>query len=133
MPRSYAADAIVETCAPDELAAISEAHATAIICDSACAAAAVREAANSVGIQIPQQLSLAAVGYGEVSFPSSGYYVTPAELACAIAGLLRDVQITRPTVLWLNGELIDRGTISVFGASAAVALPNPAVQMHLVS
>ena len=45
-------------------------------------------------------------------FSASGYYVSPPELANAIAGVLRDAQITRPTVLWLNGEWQDAGTIA---------------------
>jgi hypothetical protein len=107
----YDPDAVVDTCAPDEFAAIADSGATAVICDSASAAVSMREAATAASLQIPEQLSLAAVGCCGAPFPASGYYVSPTELAAAIAGVLRDTQINRPTVLWLNGERVDQNTV----------------------
>ncbi len=121
----YAADATVEVCAPHELGAIIDGRATGIICDSADAAAAVRDMANSFGLQIPEQLSLAAVGCAAAPVPASGYYISPSALAAVIAGVLREAQIARPAVLWLNGEWSDAGSISLVGAAPTADHPNP--------
>jgi len=127
----YAADATVAACAPEEVATMLEMEVTGIICDSECSAAMIREAAHSAGISIPDQFSLAAVGCAADACPASGYYVSPGDLAGAIAGVLRDTQIARPTVLWLNGEWIDGGTISSLGVPSAPAQPDSAVRMQM--
>jgi DNA-binding transcriptional regulator YhcF (GntR family) len=128
----YTVDATVDTCAVEELPAMLEGTATGIICDSAGAASAACEAAKSAGIQIPDQISIAAVGCCARPFPVSGYYVAPADMAAAIAGVLRDAQITRPTVLWLNGEWIDAGTISSMGVTSPLGQSSSPVPMQLV-
>lgn len=127
----YASEATVDTCAPDELPPMMDLQATGIICDSACAAAAVQEAVRSAGMQIPEQFSLAAVGCGAAPFPASGYYVSPVELAGLIAGVLRDAQIARPTVLWLNGTWQDAGTISSLDGAPSLDRPNPSLRMGM--
>ena len=107
----YASDAVIENCFPEEIRAIFGSGATGVICESAQAGAAVRQAAAAAGVQIPAQISLGAVGSCREPVPCSGYFASVAELASAIAGILRNAQPSRPTVLWLNGEWRDAGTI----------------------
>jgi DNA-binding transcriptional regulator YhcF (GntR family) len=107
----YATDAIVESCFPEEIRAIFGSGARGVICDSAQAGAAVRRAAAESGVQIPDQISLAAAGSCREPVPCSGYFASVTELAAAIAGILRNAQPSRPAVLWLNGEWRDVGTI----------------------
>jgi DNA-binding transcriptional regulator YhcF (GntR family) len=110
--KRYALDATVETCFPEEIRAIFGAGVSAVICDSREAGAAVLRAAAEVGAQIPAQISLGAVGCGSEPMPCSGYFASAGALADAIAGILKTTQPSRPTVLWLNGEWQDGGTIS---------------------
>lgn len=125
----YASDAIVETCFPEEISAIFGSGVSGVICDSAEAAIAVKQAASEAGTQIPAQISLGAVGCASHPVPCSGYFAPGSTLAETIVGILHNTQPSRPTVLWLNGEWHDASTISSLmpiGMESNVAQPPPA-------
>jgi len=112
---------VVESFSPAEVeagpgvAAIGEGGFTAVVCESARTATRVRAAMEKAGVDVPGQLSLAAVGClcgGKMACPCSGYFADCEPLAGAVVKLLRDGPPPRPTTLWLVGEFIDRGTIA---------------------
>jgi hypothetical protein len=107
----YAPHAAVESCTAGNIDAILDRINTAFLLDGVEAAASFRE----VAAQNPhlQRSSMAAIGVSSASPPCTGIYVTPADLAGAAAGLLRDGHMHRPTALWLTGSYIERGTIRV--------------------
>jgi DNA-binding LacI/PurR family transcriptional regulator len=121
---------VVESFSPAEVeagagvAAIGEGGFTAVVCESARTAKRVQAALDKAGVNVPGQLSLAAVGClcgGKMACPCSGYFVDCEPLADAVVKLLRDGPPPRPTTLWLVGEFLDRGTIgpaSVFNGTA---------------
>jgi hypothetical protein len=113
------ADSVIETFSPAEMeagpgvAALGEGGFTAVVCDSASAAAGVKDALERRGVDVPGQVSLTSLGClcgGKTVCPCSGYYVDCGPLADAVVGLLRDAP-PRPTTLWLAGEFLDRGTM----------------------
>jgi DNA-binding transcriptional regulator YhcF (GntR family) len=112
------AETVVETFSPAEIeagsavAALAEGGFTAVVCDSIRTASRVKGALESHGVDVPGQLSLAAVGClcgGRVVCPCSGYFVDCEPLAEAVVRLLAGGP-ARPTTLWLAGEFVDRGT-----------------------
>ncbi|HZL34741.1 MAG TPA: GntR family transcriptional regulator [Tepidisphaeraceae bacterium] len=106
----YAPDATVDACAADEIQTLIDAGITGIVCGACRSAGQVNERIEKAGINIPSQVSLAAVGCTEESAPCSGYYCTAQQVAGAVAGLLRDAAIGRPATLWLTGTWHDLGT-----------------------
>jgi len=113
------AETVVETFSPAEIeagsavAALGEGGFTAVVCDSIRTASRVKGALDRHGVEVPGQLSIAAVGClcgGRVACPCSGYFVDCEPLAEAVVRLLADGP-ARPTSLWLAGEFVDRGTI----------------------
>lgn len=104
-------DAVVETCQAGELMALVESGTTAVVCATPASAEKARAALQEAGNGIAGRVSLAAVGCTEAPWPCSGYFVEPAELAEAAAGLLRDCPSTRPAVLWIAGTWRDADTI----------------------
>jgi hypothetical protein len=108
----------VETLSPAELkggvAALVENAVTAVICDCVRTANGVKEAVEAAGVDVPGQLSLAAIGClwgGKMACPCTGYFVDCVPMADAVVQLLEDGPPPRPTVLWLVGEFLDRGTM----------------------
>jgi len=110
----------LETLSPAEVdsgagvAALVENGVTAVICDSVRTASLVKTALDRLGVEVPAQLSLVAVGClcgGQMACPCSGYFVDCAPLADAIVRLLQGSPPARPTPLWLVGEYLDRGTL----------------------
>jgi hypothetical protein len=121
---------VVESFSPAEVeagpavAAIGEGGFTAVVCDSVRTATRVRSALTKAGLDVPTQVSLAAVGClcgGKMACPCSGYFVDYEPLADAVLKLLRDGPPPRPTTLWLVGEFINRDTVgpaTVFNGTA---------------
>jgi hypothetical protein len=110
----------LETLSPAEInggpgvAALVENGVTAVVCDSVRTASLVNAALQRLGVEVPGQLSLVAVGClcgGQLACPCSGYFVDSEPLAEAVVKLLRDGPPARPTTLWLVGEYVDRGTL----------------------
>jgi hypothetical protein len=129
----------VESFSPAEVeagpavAAIGEGGFTAVVCESARTATRVAAALDKAGVDVPGQLSLAAVGClcgGKMACPCSGYFVDCEPLAEAVVKLLRDGPPPRPTTLWLVGDFVDRNTIgpaTVFNGTAPWLSFNDAV------
>ena len=109
----------VETLSPAELssdgaAALLDNGVTAVVCDSVRTAFRIKESLEQAGVDVPGQLSLAAVGYlcgGQIACPCSGYFVDCEPLADSVVQLLRDGPPQRPTTLGLAGDFLDRGTM----------------------
>ena len=127
-------DVVVDTLSPTELesgsgvAALAESGVTAVVCDSVRTARRVKESFDRLGIDVPGQLSLAAIGClcgGQMACPCSGYFVDCEPLAEAVVKLLRDGPPPRPTTLWLVGEFLDRGTL---GPAAVAGGEGPCLQ-----
>jgi hypothetical protein len=113
-------EVVVETLSPAELEsgravpALLEGGVTAIVCDCARTANRVKTGLDRLGVKIPGTLSLTAVGClyaGETVCPCSGYFVACDPMADAVVKLLREGPPARPTILWLAGEFLDRGTL----------------------
>lgn len=117
---SAGGDVVVDTLSPVELesgpgvAALTENGVTAVVCDSVRTALRVKDSFDRLGMDVPGQISLAAIGClcgGQIACPSSGYFVDCEPLAEAVVKLLCDGPPPRPTTLWLVGEYLDRGTL----------------------
>ncbi|HEX8914426.1 MAG TPA: GntR family transcriptional regulator, partial [Humisphaera sp.] len=104
----YAPDAVIDTCAPNEVATLLGDGAVAFVCDSAASA---RQARAAVAANAAGDVAVAAVGIAaEDEAPVSGYYADPRQVAATAAGLLRDPP-ARPATLWLTCNWVDRGTV----------------------
>jgi DNA-binding LacI/PurR family transcriptional regulator len=124
-------EVIVETLSPAELEsgrgvpALLEGGVTAIVCDSARTAIRVKSGLDRLGVKVPGALSLTAVGClcaGEAACPCSGYFVACNAMADAVVKLMREGPPTRPTILWLAGDFLDRGTL---GPATAINVDRP--------
>jgi Bacterial regulatory proteins, gntR family/Periplasmic binding protein-like domain len=118
----YAPTATVDTGEPKDVPVAMQHGVTAFICGTRPYAAQAREQLERLGAQIPENVSLGAVGTGWGEYPCSGYFVHAAQKGEAILQLLRDKNAHRPVVLWLAGEFIDGGTIAARGPD--VPLPH---------
>jgi hypothetical protein len=114
----YAPDASIESCFAADAAVLAESGITAFVCHSVELASQVKEHLQRRGLDIPRQVSVAAIGSTPDAQPVSGYFMHRAEKAAAIVALLRDNQ-ARPTTIWLAGKFVDRGTMG----PVRVALP----------
>jgi DNA-binding transcriptional regulator YhcF (GntR family) len=117
----YAPEATVDSVFPHDVATIVEQQgATAVICDSRRSAVQVREALSRRNLEIPQRVSLAAIGSGWGEYPCSGYFIHSRQKADTVLQLIRDTNTKRPTALWLTGAFVELGTMGVApGAPAA--------------
>lgn len=95
---------------PDTSALIGH-GATAVVCDCPTTARHVQRMLEDRGIAIPSKLSVASVGMLTGEAPCSGFYTTVRQVAAAVTNLLRDPP-TRPSAVWLAGEMIHCGTIT---------------------
>jgi DNA-binding transcriptional regulator YhcF (GntR family) len=104
----YAPYATVESCSVGNMAALTGRQHTAVLCDGMEAGRVVHHLIQSE----PQlaRVSMAAVGVCDDQPICTGIFVGSSDLALAAANLLRDAQ-HRPTVLWLSGTYVDRGTV----------------------
>jgi hypothetical protein len=124
----YAPQATIETIFPADVPAALEHGKTAVICDSFDVAASVQATLNELRVQVPQQVSLAAIGSGNEECQCSGYYVSPEQFSNAILEILRDNTAKRSISLFLAGQPIDRGT-----AGPAESMIDPASRMRYTS
>jgi hypothetical protein len=122
----------VETLSPAELvggvSALTDNGVTAVICDCVRTANLVKESVGAAGVDVPGHLSLAAIGClcgGKMACPCSGYFVDCAPMADAVVQLLEEGPPPRPTILWLVGEFVDRGTM---GPAALADAEGPCLQ-----
>jgi DNA-binding transcriptional regulator YhcF (GntR family) len=105
----YAPHATVQSAPLTATSAIMDRANSAILCDGEAAAAEVFQ----VGQSHPHvsRMSWAAVGTWAGTPLCTGCVVTPSELALAAVNLLRTAHMHRPTILWVSGTHVDRGTI----------------------
>jgi Bacterial regulatory proteins, gntR family/Periplasmic binding protein-like domain len=108
----YAQEAHIDICFPADVSEMIDSGVTAFVCQSVELAALAKQQLDELGVAVPHRISLAAVGPISDETPVSGYFVQRTEKAKAIAHLLADGQISRPTTLWLAGHYLDRGTTS---------------------
>ncbi|HEX3356086.1 MAG TPA: GntR family transcriptional regulator [Tepidisphaeraceae bacterium] len=118
----YAPAATIDTGEPKDVPAAIQHGVTAFICGTRPYAAQAREQLERLGAEIPEGVSLGAVGTGWGEYPCSGYFVHAAQKAESILHLLRDKNAHRPVVMWLSGEFIDGHTIGA--QSDDVAMPH---------
>lgn len=105
----YAPEATVDSGFEQDVMAMVEHGITAVVCQ-ARETMTIRQALEAGGINVPQQVSLAALGSAEAQPACSGYYLEAATKAAAIRELVREVQPHRPSVVWLTGQYIERRT-----------------------
>jgi DNA-binding transcriptional regulator YhcF (GntR family) len=111
-------DVVVDSCNAEEAPSLIGYGATACICDSVQSAKRTMTALSSAGIRVPNQISVAALGWSGHGIPCSGIYVSPSEAAQAVKEILSKDPNSRPTVLWLRGVLGDFGTIAAASRDA---------------
>jgi hypothetical protein len=116
----YASDASVDCGFPADVAAAVEAGITAIICESVRAAQDVLHALHKAKLSAPGAVSVAAVGCLDGDFPCSGYFLSAREQADAIIQLLQELQLNRPTMVWLTGTYVDSGTTAAIASARSV-------------
>lgn len=109
----YTADATVEACEPSEAASMPAAGITALVCGSVKDARQTLAALAARNIEVPGQVSVAAVGCA-CPVKCSGYFVECKQIADAVISLLRESQ-ARPMALWLPGTWTDRGSLAPIG------------------
>jgi hypothetical protein len=122
-------DIAIERCAEDEVEAALHAGATALVCDGESAAMRVMNTLRKLEVNVPTQVSVAAVGCTGGEPPCSGYFVPASAMAEAIAGLIREPG-RRPATLWLVGSAIDRGTTATRTAASAANPAKPDVALQ---
>jgi hypothetical protein len=115
----YAPQAIIDACFPPDAYALVNSGITALACDSVETAAEVTAQLQSRGINIPAQVSVAAVGATADDPAVSGYFMRRTEMVNAIVMLLQQHSV-RPTTIWLAGKFIDRGTMDAIGCDLEI-------------
>jgi hypothetical protein len=101
----------VEACLPHEVTTLVENGVTAFVCKSVELAAQAKKQLEAIGVAIPEQVSIAAIGASPTEPPVSGYFIPRGEKVNAIVQLLTD-QNTRPVTMWLAGKFFDHRTIA---------------------
>lgn len=120
----YAPEAVVAVADPSEAAMLIENGITALVCGSTRDAHQTREMLSARNVQIPQQVSLVAVGCTCGAAECSGYFVPCEDIAKSVVELLSNPH-PRPVSLWLPGQWVERGTLAPIGAGLQVDQPNP--------
>ncbi|MGD0463343.1 MAG: GntR family transcriptional regulator [Tepidisphaeraceae bacterium] len=114
----YCSDFCVDICSASNWVWALDSGATAWICDSVRGAVQTLQNLKRAGVEVPQTISVAAVGWADGDYPCTGYFADPQDQAAAIAEILRNSQPGRPTTLWLTGKLINCGTTASIGPGA---------------
>ena len=127
----YCQDFCVDACAASDVAQAADYGATACICDSVRGAMRALETLERAHVEVPQRMSVAAIGIAQPEFPCTGYFLEPRQHAAAIAELLRNGQSSRPIVMWLTGTLVDRGTTASQTAETRV-IPREILQQTAI-
>jgi hypothetical protein len=86
---------------------------TAYLCGSMEIASDVANAFHDAAVKIPADVAVVGVGMdgeGATYRACSGYVVSAEQVADTIHQLISEVQVHRPTPLWLVGANVDRGT-----------------------
>lgn len=115
----YAPDALVEATEPAEVGMLVESGMTALVCASTRDAKLTRQFLTDKGVQVPQQVSLVAVGCACAGAGCSGYFVECETIGKTVIELLANPP-ARPVALWLPGQWIERGTLAPIGTGLQV-------------
>jgi DNA-binding LacI/PurR family transcriptional regulator len=129
----YAPQSTVDAGESKDVAAAIENGATAFICGTRPCAAQVREHLERLGVNIPAQVSLAAVGSGWGEYPCSGYFVHATHKAEQVLALLREKNAHRPVTIWLAGQFIDGGTVAARRSGEIPAMPHLAIGSRMTT
>lgn len=106
----YAPDATVDPCFARDVAALLELGTTALVCDSVATVRDVMAALSAMNKQVPRDVSVAVVGCVADEIPCSGFFTSTRQQAGAIVDLLKDIQPSRPSTVWLTGTYADHHT-----------------------
>ena len=115
--------ATVDSCYPEEVGHLLDYGITAVVCDSPESAAKVMQILGRMGMSVPGQISVAAVGYGGGSATCDGSYADATKTAETVAMLLRDTQARGPATMWMAGKDVDAGTTGQAVAPGEIRLP----------
>ncbi len=115
----YSSVASIETGFAHDAYTLASDGVTAFVCHSVELAADVKSQLEKRGVNIPAQVSVAAVGSTPDDQPVSGYFMRRHEKAKAIAMLLRQNN-PRPTTIWLAGKFVDRHTMAPVGSELSM-------------
>ncbi len=106
----YAKDATVDEGVEEDVLALVDQGITGIVCDGIDAARRVLDQLGDAGVDVPQRVSVAAIGLAQGELSCSGNYVKLASVATALVEMLKDLP-PHPVVSWLRGHFVDRGTM----------------------
>jgi len=113
----YVPEAKVDPCAFTDAATMVANGATAFVCENIDSARQTKAQLERLGISVPGNVSVSAVGVAPENHSISGYFVHASEEVNAIVQLLNDSQSYRPTTLWLAGRSVDRGSVCTVPAN----------------
>jgi Bacterial regulatory proteins, gntR family len=85
-------------------------------------ASRVANTLKAMSVKVPTDAAVVGIGLdgsGADYIPCSGYVVSAAQVADSIRQLITEVQVHRPTPLWLVGASLDRGTMRVIDDPAS--------------
>src|SRR5262245_35394282 len=123
----YAPESTVDAVWPADVpGAVEQGGATAVICNTRGLAVQVNEVLARRQLAIPGRISVAAIGSGSGDHPCSGYYVQSQQTASTVVQLVREVNMKRPTTIWMTGAFHDGGTIAALHAPETSALAEQA-------
>ncbi len=107
----YAADAIVKSWPLDQVMQAIEGGATALICDTTMAGKQVKQTLEAAGVKVGQDISLAAIGCANETYPVSGYLSRSADVARAVLDVLNAGPTIRPMSIWIAPHWVDNATM----------------------
>jgi hypothetical protein len=116
----YCSDFAVDPCDAGDIAGVVDQGATAAICASTTLARQTLQNLAAADITVPQQISICAVGWDDGEVPCTGYFAAATQSASAVTDILAQAQ-GRPTMLWLAGKMVDRGTMGMVESTATMA------------
>ena len=120
-------DVKVEIIDRDEVTTRAKAHVTdsAFLCTSMETAGELRYELAAAGVSVPDQAAIVGIGIdaplSSHCQPASGYVVSADQVADCIRQLIDEVQMHRPTPLWLVGNWVERGSSRVAATMSSLA------------
>jgi len=112
----YAPDSVVQVWSKSDTLRAVESGATAIICDTTWVGQEVKTILEGANVRIGHDVSLAALGCADETYPLSGYLAESREVAKAVVESLKAATSPRPATIWLNPKWVDRGTVKNLSA-----------------
>ncbi|HEY0008537.1 MAG TPA: GntR family transcriptional regulator [Tepidisphaeraceae bacterium] len=96
----------------DDIASAVSAGVTALLCGSDETGRHAMDVCRSLGLNVPEQVSVAALGMASQSPACSGQYLSMTSIADSVRHLLLNATPHKPITLWLSGEFTDVETIA---------------------